>query len=78
MIDQSAGGRDQNIDAARQRLGLGADAHAADDRRDAEMREAAISAKTIGDLRHKLTGRRQDKGAHPTRQHLPFVLDEAV
>ena len=66
MIEQPAGGRDQNVDAARQLGVLVAERDAADQERDIKFLSGAVFVELFLDLGCELAGRLHDEGAgHP-------------
>jgi len=50
VVDQPAGRGDEHVEPARQRLGLRAVAHAAEDHGDAQVEMAAVGAEALADL----------------------------
>ena len=62
-VDQAARCSDKNIDAGGKTFFLAENRHATKNAIDLQAKEFAISAETIGDLRGKFAGWRQDK--HP-------------
>ena len=67
MVDQAAWRRHQDVDAARQRLDLGAARDAAENHGAREVQMPAIGPEALGDLARELAGRRQDQGAAAPR-----------
>ena len=64
QIEQAAGGRDQHVDAVRERAHLLVDRHAADGERDGERADvAAVGAEAVGDLRGQFARRREHQHA---------------
>ncbi|MNC86857.1 hypothetical protein D3C83_25430 [compost metagenome] len=61
VIEQPAGGGDENIDAAPQRLDLRIDADAAIDERRPQWKVLAVDAHALLDLRREFAGRREDQ-----------------
>ena len=65
VIDQAAGGGDQHVHAARQRLQLRAVRHAAHDRGGAQVGQlAAVGGGGVGDLQGQFAGRGQHQHLH--------------
>ena len=62
-VEQAPRRRNDDVDAARQRLDLAIDRHAAEHGFDAQLQEAAIVAKALRDLRGQFAGRRQHQHA---------------
>jgi len=62
VVEQAAGGRDEDLDAAEQLLRLRLDRHAAEGDRRAERKVAAVRLDRIGDLDGELAGRGHDQG----------------
>jgi hypothetical protein len=63
QVEQPSRGRDQDVDAGRQRTDLGIDGHAADGERHLRTQIAAVGPKTFDDLGGKLARRAQDQDA---------------
>ena len=64
VIEKSAGRRDEDLDAAVQRLFLRGDIDAAVDHRRAQREMLAVDAHTLRHLRRELARWREDEGAH--------------
>jgi hypothetical protein len=63
MILETARGRDQNVEAARERLDLGAMRHAAENDRGGERQTRAKASKTLGDLARQFARRTEHQHA---------------
>ena len=63
VVEQAAGGRDQNIDAAAQRIDLRVDADTAEHQRRAQRKVLAIGLHALFDLRREFAGRGQEQRA---------------
>ncbi len=64
VVEQAAGRRDQDVDAAAQRIDLGVDADAAVDERRLEAEVLPVGPDAFLDLRRELARRRQDERAN--------------
>jgi len=73
MIDKTAGGRDQNIEAARERLDLSAMWHAAEYDGDGNPQARAEAAEAFGDLARKFARRAQDQHATAAARRRTFI-----
>ena len=78
MIDQTARRGDEDVDAAAQGVDLGAERDAAVHHGNRDARVLPIDAKALGDLRGKLTCRRQHEHARALPQRGAAVGGEAV
>ena len=78
VVEQAAGGRHENIEAARHGLRLRAGADAADDDGDANAGEAPIGAKARGDLGGQFARRSEDQRARRLRGGPLRIEQEAV
>ena len=77
MVEQAAGRRDQNIDAAHQLGVLVVERNAADDERDIELVVLAVFLELLGDLRGEFARRLEDERArHPRARAALFELGE--
>ena len=70
MVNQPAGCRDEDVDAAREALGLRSVRHAAEDNSGTKAEMGAVIAKTLGDLTRKFARRREDERAAGARLRL--------
>ncbi len=78
MVQQTARGRDQNIQTLLQGTFLSAVFHAAEHDRDTEAEVLAIDLEAVGDLGGQFARRRQDQGARGARHRLDAVLGQTV
>ncbi len=67
QVEQAAGRRHHHVDAAAQRLHLGALADAAEDHRVRDAQVAAVGAEAVADLRGELARGGQHQAAHRAR-----------
>ena len=68
VVEQAAGRGDENVDAARHRLDLRAEGHAADDAGDAGAHVLAVVREALRDLHGELTGGGEDQHAGAARR----------
>ncbi len=78
QIEQSAGGRDQNIAAAAQSADLRVDAHAAEHLVGAQLHVLAIVARALSHLRGKLPGGRQHQRTGRAARAMRLIGCEAL
>ena len=79
MVDEPAGGRDQDVEAARDEVELRTRRHAADHDGEAEggLHELGVGAKAVADLGREFSGRSEDQHAGGERRRAAAVGAEA-
>ncbi|SUJ33288.1 Uncharacterised protein [Sphingomonas paucimobilis] len=78
QIDQPAGRRDQDVDAARQVLPVLVDAGAAKDGRDRQLGKFGIALRIVGDLAGQFASRGEDEHPAMGRQDALVRLDQTL